>query len=130
MLADNRAATGSIIVWVAIAEREHVSQWQLCPKRSLAGHLCYIACPSCCGADISRLVPSTPKQSQHALQGSVNLLDDLIGASKHVGEMVSPSSLAAFRLSDSSYLVGACTGRSPGFSPLRMRSTYSAAFPH
>src|SRR5215831_15197896 len=36
---------------------------------------------------------------------------------------VSPSALAVFRLMTSSYLVGACTGRSAGFSPLRMRST-------
>ena len=34
-----------------------------------------------------------------------------------------PSALAVFRLIISSYLVGACTGRSAGFSPLRMRST-------
>ena len=36
-----------------------------------------------------------------------------------------PSAFAAFRLTTSSYLFGACTGRSGGFSPLRMRSTYS-----
>src|SRR5262249_16881441 len=35
----------------------------------------------------------------------------------------SPRAFAAFRLITSSYLVGACTGSSPGFSPLRMRST-------
>src|SRR5499425_1478882 len=34
-----------------------------------------------------------------------------------------PSALAVLRLIKSSYLVGACTGRSAGFSPLRMRST-------
>src|SRR5262249_51841232 len=34
-----------------------------------------------------------------------------------------PSVLAVFRLITSSYLEGACTGRSAGFSPLRMRST-------
>ena len=34
-----------------------------------------------------------------------------------------PSALAVFRLIINSYLVGACTGRSAGFSPLRMRST-------
>src|SRR4029077_664144 len=34
-----------------------------------------------------------------------------------------PSVRAVLRLSTSSYLVGACTGRSAGFSPLRMRST-------
>src|SRR5262245_31944832 len=37
--------------------------------------------------------------------------------------MVRPSALAALRLSTVSYFVGACTGRSPGFSPLRIRST-------
>src|SRR5262249_23346953 len=40
---------------------------------------------------------------------------------------VRPSALAVLRLIASSYLVGACTGSSAGFSPLRMRSTYSAA---
>src|SRR5215813_2064862 len=34
-----------------------------------------------------------------------------------------PSAFAVFMLSTVSYLVGACTGRSAGFSPLRMRST-------
>src|SRR5262249_31716805 len=34
-----------------------------------------------------------------------------------------PSALAVFRLITNSYFVGACTGRSAGFSPLRMRST-------
>ena len=43
-------------------------------------------------------------------------------ASKVVGTF-KPSALAVLRLTTSSYLVGACTGRSPGFSPLRMRST-------
>src|SRR4249919_2058074 len=36
---------------------------------------------------------------------------------------VRPSALAVFRLITVSYLVGACTGRSPGFSPFKMRST-------
>src|SRR6516225_7555534 len=34
-----------------------------------------------------------------------------------------PSALAVLRLMTKSYLVGACTGRSAGFSPLRIRST-------
>src|SRR5262245_65657198 len=34
-----------------------------------------------------------------------------------------PSALAVLRLSTISHLVGACTGNSTGFSPLRMRST-------
>src|SRR5262249_7133359 len=40
-----------------------------------------------------------------------------------VGGTSRPSAFAVLRLMTSSYLVGACTGRSPGFSPLRMRST-------
>src|SRR5262249_43930208 len=36
---------------------------------------------------------------------------------------VRPSALAVLRLSTVSYLLGACTGKSAGFSPLRMRST-------
>src|SRR5262245_21678073 len=35
----------------------------------------------------------------------------------------SPSALAVLRLITNSNLVGFCTGRSAGFSPLRMRST-------
>src|SRR5262249_34194586 len=34
-----------------------------------------------------------------------------------------PSALAALRFSTNSNLVGCCTGRSPGFSPRRMRAT-------
>jgi hypothetical protein len=40
-----------------------------------------------------------------------------------VGDTSRPNALAVLRLITSSYLVGACTGSSPGFSPLRMRST-------
>ena len=40
-----------------------------------------------------------------------------------VGGTSRPSSLAVLRLVTRSYLVGACTGRSAGFSRLRMRST-------
>ena len=42
-------------------------------------------------------------------------------------EIVRPSAFAVLKLITSSYLVGACTGRLPGFSPFRMRSTYDAA---
>src|SRR5262249_34702337 len=37
-----------------------------------------------------------------------------------------PSAFAVLRLMTSSYFVGVCTGRSAGFSPLRIRSTYPA----
>jgi hypothetical protein len=40
-----------------------------------------------------------------------------------VGGTSRPRDFAVLRLITSSYLVGACTGRSAGFSPLRMRST-------
>ena len=38
-----------------------------------------------------------------------------------IGGTSMPSAFAVLRLMTSSYLVGACTGRSAGFSPLRMR---------
>src|SRR6516165_2578554 len=38
-----------------------------------------------------------------------------------VGGTSRPSTLAVLRLITSSYFVGTCTGRSAGFSPLRMR---------
>src|SRR6516164_5806908 len=40
-----------------------------------------------------------------------------------VAGMSRPSALAVLRLSTVSYLTGACTGRSAGFSPFRMRPT-------
>ena len=43
------------------------------------------------------------------------------------GATVRPSALAVFRLITNSNLVGACTGRFAGLSPLRRRSTYEAA---
>jgi hypothetical protein len=39
------------------------------------------------------------------------------------GGIVMPSAFAVLRLITNSYLVGACTGSSAGFSPLRTRST-------
>src|SRR5262249_33154619 len=46
------------------------------------------------------------------------------------GGTVRPSALAVLRLMTSSNLFGACTGRSAGFSPRSMRSTYDAARRH
>src|SRR5262245_22234323 len=40
-----------------------------------------------------------------------------------LGGISIPSAFAVLRLITSSYLVGACTGRSAGFVPLKMRST-------
>src|SRR3981189_2539583 len=39
------------------------------------------------------------------------------------GGTLRPSAFAVLRLTTKSYFVGFCTGRSPGFSPLRIRST-------
>src|SRR5262245_38401896 len=44
-----------------------------------------------------------------------------------VGGTSRPSALAVFMLMISSYLVGVCTGKSAGFSPLRMRERESDA---
>ena len=45
----------------------------------------------------------------------------------NVGGTVMPRALAVLRLMINSNFVGACTGRSPGFTPFRMRSMYDAA---
>ena len=58
-----------------------------------------------------------------AKSGHRHLLDHLVGVASSDGGTVRPSALAVLRLITSSYLVGACTGRSAGFSPFRMRST-------
>ena len=46
-----------------------------------------------------------------------------------VNGTVRPSALAVLRFTTISNFVGNCTGRSPGFAPRRMRSTYVAARP-
>src|SRR5829696_4696311 len=46
---------------------------------------------------------------------------------RRFGGIVRPSSFAVFRLVTSSYFVGCSYGRSLGFSPRKMRSTYDAA---
>src|SRR6516164_9156733 len=51
------------------------------------------------------------------------LLDDLVGGGEQRVRHRKAERLGGLRLITSSYLVGACTGRSAGFSPLRMRST-------
>ena len=54
---------------------------------------------------------------------SVASFDHLVGAGEQGCGTLRPSAFAVLRLITSSCLVGACTGRSAGFSPLRMRST-------
>src|SRR3954452_10653506 len=54
-------------------------------------------------------------------------LDHLVGAGRSVGGISIPSSLAVLRFSTRSNLAVCSTGRSAGFAPLRIFSTYSAA---
>ncbi len=51
------------------------------------------------------------------------LFDHLVARASTVAGISRPSAFAVLRLITRSYLVGACTGRSAGLSPLRMRST-------
>jgi hypothetical protein len=60
-----------------------------------------------------------PRNASRELFGK-GLFDHLIGTHAR-GRW--PSAFAVLRLISNSYLVGACTGNSPGFSPLR---TYEA----
>src|SRR5262245_48359373 len=46
-----------------------------------------------------------------------------LACASSAGGTVMPSAFAVLRLITNSYLVDACTGRSAGFSPLRIRST-------
>jgi GNAT superfamily N-acetyltransferase len=86
-----------------------------------------LACPLClrkrtCGCFRPCLLWAN---SGHRLVYSITSL----ARARSVGT-VRPSALAVLRLITSSYLVGSCTGRSDGFSPLRIRSTYAALRRH
>src|SRR6516165_2917607 len=74
-----------------------------------------VECPLCAKSGLMH----RSKKDHHSITSSARLSNDC--------GTVRPSALAVLRLMTSSYLVGACTGRSLGFSPLKMRSTYPAA---
>ena len=86
------------------------------PKNPMVGNL-----PGCCARAASGHAAAAPPSSVmnsrrlHSITSSARASSD--------GGTSRPSDLAVLRLITSSYLVGACTGRSAGFSPLRMRST-------
>ena len=65
----------------------------------------------CCAKSGHRLIYSITSSARASSDGGIDR----------------PRALAVLRLITKLYLVGACTGRSAGFSPLRMRSTYEAA---
>ena len=59
----------------------------------------------------------------HAAQHTARIYSITSSArASNVGGTLTPIAFAALRLIASSYFVGACTGKSAGFSPLRMRS--------
>src|SRR5262249_627611 len=83
------------------------------PHATLASRRPAMALP---GSDLHRLIaPALPGAFPHSITSSAR-------ASK-VGGTVRPSAFAVLRLSTKSYLIGVCTGRAVGLSPLRMRST-------
>src|SRR5262249_10082790 len=71
------------------------------------------------GPDFHRLDRTSFAWRTHSITSSARASTD-VGTSR-------PSALAVLRLITSSYSVGAWPGRSAGFAPLRMRSTYPAA---
>src|SRR5262245_693533 len=74
------------------------------------------------GPDLHRLDRTSFAWRTHSITSSAR--------ASSVGGTSRPSALAVLRLMTSSNFVGACTGRSAGFSPLNMRSTYDAARRH
>jgi hypothetical protein len=65
------------------------------------------------------LLRATSRQCAYSITSSA--------VKSNLSGMLKPSVFAVFKLMVNTNLVGACTGRSPGFAPLRMRSTYLAA---
>jgi hypothetical protein len=61
-----------------------------------------------------------------AISGSIKSYS-ITSSQSSKNESDRPSALAVFRLTTSSNLIGDCTGKFPGRSPLRMRSTYALA---
>src|SRR5260370_30318267 len=72
-------------------------------------------------ADIAPCPKSATNGLMHCnIQDRYSITSSAVASSE--GGIVSPSVFAVLRLMVSSYLVGPCTGRLAGFSPLRMRS--------
>ena len=74
------------------------------------------------GAAYDYAAPSkVASESAHERDFDYSITSSAVASS--VGGTSIPSAMAVLRLMTSSYLVGACTGRSAGFSPLRIRPT-------
>ena len=89
----------------------HSRRKKSCPPSPKSGHeRCNQGCP---------LRANSGHRVTHCVTHSIT---SSARSSSVVGTL-RPSALAVLRLITSTYLFGACTGRSAGFSPLRMRST-------
>ena len=64
--------------------------------------------------------PMSAKCQKRTLSACYSMISSARASSE--GGMVRPRAFAVFRFMMSSYLLGACTGRSAGFSPFNMRS--------
>ena len=90
----------------------HVRCKKGCPLYPKSGHLQRKKrCPLCAKSELMH----RSKMDRYSIT-SPAVASSLAGISI-------PSALAVLRLIVSSYFVGACTGMSAGFSPLRIRST-------
>jgi hypothetical protein len=87
-------------------------------------------CPKLAEADIpvvewkagfDRLQTNAMKSCCNALAPRGSLLDHLVGAQQNDSGIVSPMTFAALRLTTNWNFVGCITGKSDGFSPLRIR---------
>ena len=76
----------------------------------------------CCACAASGNPTAAPAEQRDELAPSDHSITSSARASNE-GGISRPRAFAVLRLMANSYLVGACTGRSAGFSPLRMRST-------
>ena len=84
---------------------------------------------------IAALAPAFPAFDAQHIEFTFDVAENEVGSAARAYSITSsarastdggtsrPSAFAVLRLTTSSYLVGACTGKSAGFSPLRMRST-------
>src|ERR1700730_15688174 len=76
-------------------------------------------------ADLLRPRRARPRNRGADMRDELAPLHSITSSAREssIGGTSRPSAFAVLRLIVRSYLVGACTGRSAGFSPLRMRST-------